>query len=88
MDRRSFMKAGAAAALAGISAPVLSQSARQKVLRFVPYTDLTIFDPMWSTVDITRDYGYMIYDTLFGMDANFQPQPQLADCLLYTARCV
>jgi len=83
MDRRSFMKAGAAAALAGISAPALSQSSRQKVLRFVPYTDLTIFDPMWSTVDVTRDYGYMIYDTLFGLDANFQPQPQLAEGLLW-----
>jgi ABC-type transport system substrate-binding protein len=79
MDRRDFLKAGAIAALAGISRPALAQSADQRTLRFVPYTDLTILDPMWSTVDITRDYGYMVYDTLYGLDGAFQPVPQLAE---------
>ncbi|TCR67113.1 ABC transporter substrate-binding protein [Bosea sp. BK604] len=79
MHRRDFLKAGAAAAMAGVSRPALAQSDSQRVLRFVPYTDLTILDPMWSTVDITRDYGYMVYDTLYGLDSEFQPQPQLAE---------
>jgi peptide/nickel transport system substrate-binding protein len=48
------------------------------VLRFVPYADLTALDPIWTTADIVRDHGYLIYDTLYGTDAAFQPQPQLA----------
>ncbi len=83
MDRRSFLRAGAATALASVSAPAIGQSTRDKTLRFVPGSDLTVLDPTWSTVDITRDYGYLVYDTLFGLDENFQPRPQLAEGLLW-----
>ncbi len=34
---------------------------------------------IWTTAYIVRDHGYMIYDTLFAMDANGEIQPQMVD---------
>jgi peptide/nickel transport system substrate-binding protein len=51
----------------------------QKVLKFIPQADLRILDPITTTAYITRNHGYMIYDTLFATDAKFQVQPQMVD---------
>jgi peptide/nickel transport system substrate-binding protein len=51
----------------------------QKVLRVIPSTDLRILDPIWTTADITRDYGYMVFDTLFALDNQAKPQPQMVE---------
>src|SRR5690606_41721983 len=48
----------------------------QATLRVVPPGDLTILDPVWSSANVTLLHGYMIYDTLFSLDADFEPQPQ------------
>src|SRR5258708_7822234 len=61
-----------------LSAPPASAQG-QKVLRFVPQADLRILDPITTTAYITRNHGYMIYDTLFATDAKFQVQPQMVD---------
>jgi peptide/nickel transport system substrate-binding protein len=53
--------------------------AQQKVLRFIPQADLRILDPIATTAYITRNHGYMVYDTLFATDANFKIQPQMVD---------
>jgi len=39
--------------------------AQTKTLRFVPHADLKILDPSFTTAYITRNFGYMVYDTLF-----------------------
>ncbi len=49
------------------------------VLRFVPHADLSIIDPHWTGVYITRNYGYMVYDTLFALDSAYHPQPQMVE---------
>jgi peptide/nickel transport system substrate-binding protein len=49
------------------------------VLRFVPHADLSIIDPHWTGVYMTRNYGYMVYDTLFALDSAFRPQPQTVE---------
>src|SRR5215470_10681210 len=36
-------------------------------------------DPIWTTAYITRNHGYMVYDTLFAMDKDLVPQPQMVD---------
>src|SRR6185312_6174648 len=54
-------------------------AAQQKVLKFIPQADLRILDPITTTAYITRNHGYMVYDTLFAMDANFHVQPQMVD---------
>jgi len=80
MIRRRFLAGGgsAVAALLGARLPACAQSA-DAVLRFVPHADLAIIDPHWTGVYITRNYGYMVYDTLFALDSAFRPQPQMAE---------
>src|SRR5438093_12622674 len=69
---------GALAMAAVLAAPAaLAQG--QKVLKFIPQADLRILDPISTTAYITRNHGYMIYDTLFATDAKFQVQPQMVD---------
>jgi len=53
--------------------------AQQKVLKFIPQADLRSLDPIWTTAYITRNHGYMIYDTLFAVDEKFQVKPQMVD---------
>jgi peptide/nickel transport system substrate-binding protein len=48
-------------------------------LKFTIPNDLKVVDPFWTTAYVTRNHGYMIYDTLFALDANLQPQPQMVD---------
>ncbi|MBU2534000.1 MAG: ABC transporter substrate-binding protein, partial [Alphaproteobacteria bacterium] len=49
----------------------------ETVLRFVPHSDLKIVDPIWTTAYISRNHGYMIYDTLFALDVDGNVQPQM-----------
>ena len=62
------------AALVAIFAMVDAQA--QTTLRVVKHSALKIVDPIWTTAYITRDHGYMIYDTLFATDANNQIKAQ------------
>src|ERR1700680_1665531 len=63
-------------ALAFASSP---GAAQEKVLKFIPQADLRILDPITTTAYITRNHGYMVYDTLFATDAKFKIQPQMVD---------
>ncbi len=74
MQRRTFL-ATTAATLAG---PALAQSAGQ-TLRYVPQADLVILDPLTTTAYPTRNHGHLCWDTLYGIDADFIPRPQLAE---------
>ena len=51
----------------------------QGTLRMVAHSDLKILDPIWTTAFISRNHGYMIYDTLFSKDADLVVQPQMVD---------
>ena len=51
----------------------------EKVLRVVMHSDLKIVDPIWTTAYMSRNYGYMVYDTLFAMDENLAIKPQMVD---------
>ena len=51
----------------------------QTTLRMVSHADIKVLDPIWTTANITRNHGYMIYDTLFATDADFKVQPQMAE---------
>jgi len=50
-----------------------------QTLRLIAQADLRVLDPIWTTATITRNYGYMVYDTLFALDSHLQPQPQMVD---------
>lgn len=75
MHRRTLFGAGAGLALA---APALSQPARTATLRFVPQANLAALDPIWTTAIVTQMHGYHVYDTLYALDAQLRPQPQMA----------
>ncbi|ORE98521.1 ABC transporter substrate-binding protein [Aurantimonas sp. 22II-16-19i] len=75
-----------ALALSGFAAgPAAAQE-----IRAVMHSGIRVLDPVITTAHITRNHGYMIYDTLLGMDENLKPQPQMAswtvsdDQLTYT----
>ncbi len=66
MHRRRFLAAASA-----LAAPMLARAGGARVLRFVPQTDLAVLDPVWTTAYVTRNHGYMVFDTLYGMDASY-----------------
>jgi peptide/nickel transport system substrate-binding protein len=63
-----------------LSAALTSQAiAGGQTITAVMHSDLRIIDPGFTPAYITRDHGYMVYDTLLATDANFKIQPQMAD---------
>jgi peptide/nickel transport system substrate-binding protein len=79
LTRRQILAGSAAAAMATRAPLSAHAQKRGGTLRFVPISDLKILDPIWTTAYITRDHGYMIYDTLFALDENLRVQPQMVD---------
>jgi peptide/nickel transport system substrate-binding protein len=65
--------------VAALIAATPALASAQKVLKFIPQADLRILDPIATTAYITRNHGYMVYDTLFAIDAKFQVKPQMVD---------
>src|SRR3954466_14908671 len=61
---------------AALTVPALAEA---KTLTAVMHSDLRVTDPIITTAYITRDHGYMVYDTLLATDSNFKIQPQMAD---------
>lgn len=51
----------------------------ETTLRVVMHSDLKIVDPIWTTAYMSRNYGYMVYDTLFAMNAKGEIKPQMLD---------
>jgi peptide/nickel transport system substrate-binding protein len=77
MQRRNFM-AGAAATLAvPLAQPAIGATAR--TLNFVPQANLTSLDPVWTTATVTRNFSLMVYETLYGRDEAFNPQPLMVE---------
>src|SRR6202171_711813 len=83
MDRRTVLKglagAGALAASGGLAAPALSQGAAARTLRFVPQANLANFDPIWGTQYVVRNAAVLVWDTLYGVDIELQPQRQMVE---------
>src|SRR4030081_583315 len=65
--------------LALSAALAISSPADAKTITAVMHSDLRVIDPGITTAYITRDHGYMVYDTLVATDSNFKIQPQMAE---------
>ena len=75
--RRALASALSVVALSvALSAQALAAG---KTITAVMHSDLRVIDPIMTTAYITRDHGYMVYDTLLATDSNFKIQPQMAD---------
>ncbi|MCP3409555.1 ABC transporter substrate-binding protein [Bradyrhizobium sp. CCGB01] len=83
MRRRTFVSTFAISALSlsvlGLSVLASPVLAAGKTITAVMHSDLRILDPIFTSAYISRDHGYMVYDTLIATDSNFKIQPQMAD---------
>jgi len=61
----------------GLSLPAVAQ--RASTVKYIPVTDLTSIDPIWTTSTAVRNHGYLVYDTLFGTDTAYNVRPQMAE---------
>jgi peptide/nickel transport system substrate-binding protein len=78
---RIFLSLGiaAAAVFSSVTPPVSAQTTDRTTLRVAIHANLQILDPVWTTGLITLRHGYLIYDTLYGMNSRFEPRPQMVD---------
>ena len=76
MLRRSLLK-GSSLAAATLAAPRIVRAQGASTLRFVPAADLAVLDPILTSAYVTRNHGFMVFDTLYGLDAELRPQPQM-----------
>jgi peptide/nickel transport system substrate-binding protein len=77
MRRRNLLGLAAGAAVSALSAPRIASAQNAKVLRFIPQADLNSLDPVWIPAINVRTHGYMVFDTLFGMDSSYRAVPQM-----------
>jgi peptide/nickel transport system substrate-binding protein len=78
MRRRTFL----AAATAQLAMPAIAGAANASVLKFIPQSDLAVIDPIWTTAYVTRNHGFMVWDTLYGQsgpESGFKAEPQMVD---------
>jgi peptide/nickel transport system substrate-binding protein len=77
MRRRDMLKLSAGASM--LAAPHIARAQRERTLRFVPIPDLTSLDPVGSANRASHNHGYLVFDTLYGLDETFAAQPQMAE---------
>ena len=73
MHRRTFL-----ASAASLAAPRIA-SAQAATLKFVPYTDLAVLDPIVTGNYSVRNHALMVWDTLYGVDETYAAQPQMVE---------
>ena len=80
IDRRTLLHGGLAAA-AFAAAPSIGRAQTRppasRTIRAVFHGDVPTFDAVWTTANMSAYAGAMIYDTLFGVDAKGEAQPQM-----------
>lgn len=77
IQRRHVLAGAGALGAASMAGPALSQPANARVIRHIPHANLSTIDPFWSSAFIVRNYGYLVYDQLYGLDNDFKVQPQM-----------
>jgi peptide/nickel transport system substrate-binding protein len=83
MHRRTFLKGALAStalapAASRLAAPAVAAPEKARVLRFVPQTDLSVLDPIFTPSPVTCNHGYYVFDTLYSSGADNVPKPQMA----------
>lgn len=82
MRRRDVLASGLAAGVGAVlgsplAFPRIARAQAARTLRFVPQADAAILDPTITTGLVNRNHGFLIFDTLYGVDEKLQPQPQM-----------
>ncbi|MBE9604561.1 ABC transporter substrate-binding protein [Acetobacteraceae bacterium H6797] len=76
LTRRGLFGTTAAGLAGGLARPAFSQG-RQRVLRFVPMAAYSSPDPIWTTAIVVQTHALLVWDTLYGVDINLMPHPQM-----------
>ncbi len=80
MKRRTLLRSAAtAAAAAALPRFAIAQPANTRVLKFVPQANVSLLDPVITTAAVSSDHGWMVFDTLFGVNTALEPKPQMAE---------
>ncbi|WP_206667985.1 ABC transporter substrate-binding protein [Teichococcus oryzae] len=81
MHRRTLLRAAAAAPMlaSGLALPGVARAASATTLRFIPVIDLAFADPIYSTAQVSRNHGFMVFDTLYGMNGKLEVSPQMVE---------
>ena len=80
--RRRFLEGTTAAAAIAAAPGVLrsrAQTSGASSLKAVLHGDLKVFDPIWTTANMTGNHALLIYDTLLGKDVSGKVHPQMVD---------
>ncbi|WP_241082025.1 ABC transporter substrate-binding protein [Achromobacter xylosoxidans] len=77
--KKQLSRAALATSLVGMLGLMISTSSYAETLNVAMQSGLRILDPVVTSSYLTRDHGYMIYDTLLATDSDFKVRPQMAD---------
>lgn len=69
----------AAALLGAAMLVVAGPASAESVLKVKPSGDVKVLDPMLGSDSMARNFGYMIYDTLFAVDDKLAVKPQMVE---------
>jgi len=83
ISRRELIKTGAGMASVAAMPAVIRRRAyateASGTVKVVPEVDLKVLDPVWTTALITGTHAFLVYDTLFAADRNYQVHPQMVE---------
>jgi len=79
MDRRRLLQAMTASVAWSVTPAYVRAQTEKSIFRWVPHTDLTLLDPLFTTAFITNIHAQLVFDTLYGLDAHYNPLPQMAE---------
>jgi peptide/nickel transport system substrate-binding protein len=77
MHRRSLLLGTAATVAVPLARPAIAANA--KVLSIVPQVALNSIDPVWTSSQIARNMGFMVFDLLYGRDEAMNPKLQMLE---------
>jgi peptide/nickel transport system substrate-binding protein len=82
MHRRDLLRSTLGASFgvtvgSSLAAPSIARAQDLRALRFIPQADAAILDPIITTGLVNRNHGFLLFDTLYGVDDAFRPQPQM-----------
>jgi peptide/nickel transport system substrate-binding protein len=76
MRRRSLLRSAVGTVLV---APWVARAGVAQTLNFIPVADVTSLDPVFTAPDVTAMHGHLVWDTLYGVDEQLTPSPQMVE---------
>ena len=77
ISRRAAIGTGLALATAPGILRAQQRPSSARTIRAIIQGDISTYDPIWTTANTSAYHGAMVYDTLFGLDENYNSKPQM-----------